>query len=914
MALDNNIDELQIEIGTESNEALSNLDALAAKLSKLDGVANKVKGLDKISASMSRINTKAKALTSLFVSSRLFSAMGSWFKESNDYVEALNLFKVSMDDSSDAALEYAQKVQDLMGIDIQDWLEAQGSFNQLLEGYGLAEDKAAQMSKQLTQLGYDLSSLWNVDVDTAMKRLQSGMSGQIKGLKAWGINLSVAQLRETALAHGIDLSTAKMTEAQKATLRYITLMEKTTNVQGDLARTIITPANSLRIFEQHVTQARRALGNIVSVVAVKVIPVFQAMVEIVTDASKALASLMGYKLPDIDYSGISNGISTGADSADDMADGLSNAADAAKKLKSYIMGFDELNVIDPNSGSSSTSTPMGGGYAADFGFDPSKYEYDFLNGALKSSEELKEKLKVVLGIVGAIGAGIAAWKIGFSIVGAVTAVTELGKAIAATGVGQAILSKIAGAAAAIAIQFSAAGGGVSGFLSVLSLIAQAAAPVAAVLAVIISTLKVLVERWDDIKTAVADSFANLGISERLELLNEKLNALAEKLGWVDGFWEGLKDTIGTLMDLIGGTVITILGGTLIGAINGVVNVVSGLISVITGVVDIFRGLGEFLTGVFTGNLDLVKESFRTMAEGIGEIVEGLFTGIIEGIAGFVDGVIEGITNLGTILLGEIVPNIISGVVQFFTVDLVTGVNNALTTASNLLKTVGSKILTSVNEWIANVGTRFTQFKENISTTWSTLWDKVSQKWGEWKESFFKGWSDFKTTFKRGWAEFWTGIGNFFVNIWNGVVGAIEKGVNLLTDAVNYVINKMGAILTNIGISIPHVGHVSLNRVPLIKIPAYELGGLPDYGELFIARESGPEMVGTIGGHTAVANNADIVGAVSDGVYRAMQRAGYSKDGGTLILHVTLDGNTVYQNVVDRNKREVRRTGRNPLLA
>ena len=866
MALDNNIDELQIEIGTESSEALSNLDALAAKLSKLDGVANKVKGLDKISASMSRLNTKAKALTSLFVSSRLFSAMGSWFKESNDYVEALNLFKVSMDDASDAALEYAQRVQDLMGIDIQDWLEAQGSFNQLLEGYGLAEDKAAQMSKQLTQLGYDLSSLWNVDVDTAMKRLQSGMSGQIKGLKAWGINLSVAQLRETALAHGIELSTAKMTEAQKATLRYITLMEKTTNVQGDLARTLITPANALRIFEQQVTQARRALGNIVSVVAVKVIPVFQAMVEIVTDAAKALASLMGYKLPEIDYSGISNGISAGADSASDMADGLSNAADAAKKLKSYTMGFDELNVIDPNSGSSgSTATPMGGGYASDFGFDPSKYEYDFLNGALKSSEELKEKLKVVLGIVGAIGAGIAAWKIGSSIVGAVTAVTELGKAIAATGVGQAILSKIAGAAAAIAIQFSAAGGGVSGFLSVLSLIAQAAAPVVAVLAVIISTLKVLVERWDDIKTAVADSFANLGISERLELLNEKLNTLAEKLGWVDGFWAGLKDTIGTLMDLIGGTVITILGGTLIGAINGVVNVVSGLISVVTGVVDIFRGLGEFLTGVFTGNLDLVKESFRTMAEGIGEIVEGLFTGIIEGIAGFVDGVIEGITNLGTILLGEIVPNIISGVVQFFTVDLVTGVNNALTMASNLLKTVGSKILTSVNEWIANVGTSFTQFKENISTTWSTLWDKVSQKWGEWKESFFKGWSDFKTTFKRGWAEFWAGIGNFFVNIWNGVVGAIEKGVNLLIDAVNYVISKMGAILALMGISIPQVGHVNLDRVPLIEVPAYELGGLPDYGELFLARESGPELVGQIGRQTAVVNNDQIVSGITNGV-------------------------------------------------
>lgn len=399
MALDNNIDELQIEIGTESQSATSGLEKLTETLNKLDRIANGSNGLNKVQASLSGFTRGLR---------QTFRIMGSWFKESNDYVEALNLFEVSMDDASDAALEYAQRVQDLMGIDIQDWLEAQGSFNQLLEGYGLAEDKAAQMSKQLTQLGYDLSSLWNVDVDTAMKRLQSGMSGQIKGLKAWGINLSVAQLRETALAHGIELSTAKMTEAQKATLRYITLMEKTTNVQGDLARTLITPANALRIFEQQVTQARRALGNIVSVVAVKIIPVFQAFISIITKAAQALANFLGYELPDIDYSGIS----AGASAADDMADGLSNAADAAKKLKSYTMGFDELNVINPDSGDNSTATPMGGGYASDFGFDPSKYEYDFLGGAIKSSEELEQKLKKVLDVVLAIATGIAAWKIG----------------------------------------------------------------------------------------------------------------------------------------------------------------------------------------------------------------------------------------------------------------------------------------------------------------------------------------------------------------------------------------------------------------------------------------------------------------------------------------------------------------------
>ena len=410
MALDNNIDELQIEIYTESEKAVEGLDSLHTTLTRLERVAKGGAGLNGVVEPLRDLTSSlGKAVTSGMRSLMRFADVaGDWFKESADYAEAMNLFEVSLGDASDAALDYAETVQDLLGVDIQDWVEAQGSFNQLLEGYGIVDEKAAQMSKQLTQLGYDLSSLWNVDVDIAMKRLQSGMSGQIKGLKTWGINLSVAQLRETALAHGIEMSTAKMTEAQKAMLRYVTLMEKTTNVQGDLARTIITPSNALRIFGQQVTQLRRALGDIVSVLVARFIPVFQAIVVVVTKAARAIANFLGYELPEIDYSGIQ----VGADASEEMADGLSNAASAAKKLKSYTMGFDELNVIDPNSGSAGGgSTPMGGGFASDFGFDPSKFEYDFLGGITKDTKELEEKLMSILKIVGAIAAGLMGWKI-----------------------------------------------------------------------------------------------------------------------------------------------------------------------------------------------------------------------------------------------------------------------------------------------------------------------------------------------------------------------------------------------------------------------------------------------------------------------------------------------------------------------
>lgn len=996
MALDNNIDELQIEIGTESQSATSGLEKLTETLNKLDRIANGSNGLNKVQASLSGFTRGLR---------QTFRIMGSWFKESNDYVEALNLFEVSMDDASDAALEYAQRVQDLMGIDIQDWQEAQGSFNQLLEGYGLAEDKAAQMSKQLTQLGYDLSSLWNVDVDTAMKRLQSGMSGQIKGLKAWGINLSVAQLRETALAHGIELSTAKMTEAQKATLRYITLMEKTTNVQGDLARTLITPANALRIFEQQVTQARRALGNIVSVVAVKVIPVFQAFISIITKAAQALANFLGYELPDIDYSGIS----AGASAADDMADGLSNAADAAKKLKSYTMGFDELNVINPDSGDSSTATPMGGGYASDFGFDPSKYEYDFLGGAIKSSEELEQKLKKVLDVVLAIATGIAAWKIGsiftkdlstlagvalaaagavLTLSGAFDAWTDglnssnlttmmEGTILLVTGLGLAFgpVGAAIGAAVGSIALFATAfkdllengfnDNNIMAFTVVTgAVIALTAAfgPVAALLAgVALAVTGVAVAMNTDAVPAI-DIFDET-ISDTTR---EKVEPFIEKLRNLDDTLAGITFT-GKIID---DSVVADVQRQTAAIVEAIVNELDAdRNQALSTLAPLKKALGEEayneLLASNAAYYDTVTTKVQEGEARINEIVaqaraeertltqaeadeitrirdEMQNTGIqhlseteIE-YQTIMNRLKDNATRVSLEQASEIIKNaqttrdetIAAAQTQYATVELeaqrmlgVGAINQEQydaillaaqttrdesilaaqeqyqtiydTTTEKLGDTakyidsetgaIKSKwdvfcdnvaqkwtqkwtdIKTGWTEWKSDFMTSWEECKTTFKTGWDTLWDNVAQKWTDWKANFMRGWEDFKTEFKQGWASFWTGIGNFFIGLWNGLVTAVEDACNIIIDMVNYVIAKMGAILAFLGISIPQVSHIKLDRVEYLEVPAFEDGGFPDMGQFFLARESGAEMVGQIGRRTAVANNDQIVSGITNGV-------------------------------------------------
>ncbi len=399
------IDTLYIDVKLNGSNAEKGLDSLTQTLSRLSNITgNAGKQSTAFTSKLGSITSGSARLGNTL--KKVYNIAGSWFKKNNEYVESLNLFRVSMGGAADSALEYARQVQNVMGINIQEWVNGQGAFNQIAEGFGIGSESANLMSKNLTQLAYDLSSLWNVDVSSAFTKLESGMSGQIKGLKAWGINISVAQLRETALAHGIELSTAKMTEAQKATLRYITIMEQSKNAQGDLARTIATPANAMRILQAQTEQAKIALGQVVSVVAVNLIPWFQALVQIIKDAAESLAGFLGYELPEIDYS---SSLDLGADSATNFDDALGDAKDSAEKLKNSLVGMDELNKLgDATAG----ATAYGGGYDSTFGIDLSKYNYGFLaNVKTPDLEPFKKTLKTIAGLVGAIGLGFAAWKI-----------------------------------------------------------------------------------------------------------------------------------------------------------------------------------------------------------------------------------------------------------------------------------------------------------------------------------------------------------------------------------------------------------------------------------------------------------------------------------------------------------------------
>ena len=375
-------------------------------------------------------STAAKLGVYYLAFQRIANVVSGWLKSANDYIENVNLFQVSMGEFYDEAFAYAQLVGDRLGIDPSEWMRNQGVFMSMANGFGLAREQAYALSEGLTELSYDLSSLYNEDVEQSALRLQSALSGEIEPIRRLGISISQATLQEYALTHGIEESVTAMTEQEKALLRSLVLMEGAARVGaiGDFAKTLESPANAMRVFRQQVTQLGRALGSVLLPIIVQILPWVQAFVEILTDGIRALASLVGFTMPDWDTSDWGSGITMGAD---DATDAIDDTAKSAKKLKRELLGIDELTILEPTSSSGASGVDEGvSGWASGLEI-PNIWDQQAISDIRSKADEIKALIQNNLAEITAIVSG-------FSLaVGAILALTginiPLGIALMATG-------------------------------------------------------------------------------------------------------------------------------------------------------------------------------------------------------------------------------------------------------------------------------------------------------------------------------------------------------------------------------------------------------------------------------------------------------------------------------------------------
>ena len=837
----------------------------------------------KFTSGLKALNVAAVAITFRKIGHFIAQAV----TESNKYQEDLNLFTVALGQYAAEAQNYAEKVSDVMGIDPAQWLRNQGVFNTLLTGFGDTAERAQLMSQNLTQLGYDISSFFNISIEDAMQKLQSGISGELEPLRRLGYDLSQARLEQTALNLGIKESVANMTQAEKAELRYYAIMTQVTTAQGDMARTLEAPANQLRILQAQLTQAARAIGNIFIPALNAILPYAIAVVQVIREIANALANLAGFKLTEVDYSGV-NSAAVGAGS---LADNLDDAAGAAKKLKQYTAGFDELNVFAPNTGSGSGAGAGGAG-----GFDFDLPTYDFLGDAVQTrigeikkmiEDTLAEITTIVSGFMLAVGAILVVTGVNIPLGVGLMAAGAVGLAATVGLNWTAMSSELASTLALIT-------GVVGGFLLALGAImafSGANLPLGIALMALggASLVSAAVINWHnsdrhltDVLTtltgvlagaslAVGAMLAFTGVATGLGIAlmavgavtlvsaaalnwNSIPDALASPLSRVGLLVSGATLALGAILAFSGcmplGIALMAIGATSLVSVmalnwNGLSDEIQNVIAIITTVVSVaFLAIGAALA--FSGaNIPLGLALLAAGAVTMG-------TAIMPNWNDLSDNVQQKISMITTVVGGALLA--VGAILALSGVALPLGLGlmaagalslGAVATLNwdfvvNSIKKVVSVITGILSGALIVLGVLLCLSGAGVGLGLAVLAAGLSLSYAAW------------TLDDNPITRFVRQMANSIIGLVNGVI-----------DAINDMFHIQFNGLSVMGITLIPAFDIRLVDIP--HIPFFEDGGFPNEGQLFIAREAGAEMVGAMGRRTAVANNDQIVEGISAGV-------------------------------------------------
>lgn len=427
----------------EMNKVSSGFSAFPSRIQRLITSTEQYNGtVRRATTSTNAWNSAIKAISFVTIYRAIAKFLGNAIGKSSEYIETLNLFTVSLGQYAEEAYNYAQKVSEVMGIDPAEWMQNLSVLNTIISGFGVAGDKAAFMSKNLTQLTYDLQSSYGEALGTTTaqmaQKVQSAIAGELEPLRRLGYDLSVARLQEEALSLGITKRVSAMNQAEKSQLRYYAMMTQVTELQGDMGRTLEQPANMLRILRAQLEQAARAIGNLFIPVLTKVLPIAIALASALRQIIGAIAELFGVTIQDPEWGSSFGNAASGSGA---IADNMDSAAGSAKELKRYLAGFDELNVLPDQSNGGGGGGAGGGGGGLDF---PTP-GYDFLENAVtKKIDAWKKKLQPFvdwitshLKEIGEIAEGIAAiflaWKISESLIRGVDTLSGFFKNISKVG-------------------------------------------------------------------------------------------------------------------------------------------------------------------------------------------------------------------------------------------------------------------------------------------------------------------------------------------------------------------------------------------------------------------------------------------------------------------------------------------------
>lgn len=898
-----NVSNLAIQLTADASKAVSGLKKVNKKL---DGTKSAVASVGKTVIKYTGITTFSIAKISSGITlmsagikgaTKLYNKFGDEIKDSlkmsMEYIENLNLFNVSMGEASAEAMKFQNTINEAFGTNLSNTVRYQAVFQQMASAIGLANKEAKLLSETMTKLGYDIASFYNIEIEDAMSKLQAGLAGQTKPLRSLGMDITQQTMQPVLESLGItDRSVSQLTQAEKMILRYITILRQSKNAQTDMARTLDQPANQLRILNEQVKETGRWFGNVFIGTFGAILPYINAVVMVLKELLKALATLGGFQDYVAQFSGSS---AIEIPDGEDLSDNLGEAEKKSKKIHDNLQSIDEVHNLTEDSDSSSGAGVSIGG--VDSRLLEAMKGYDNLMGSVNSkANEVRDKLMAWLGFTKQINEETNEIYFtytgnGWSDVGvklteafdyATTFLVQRIKSVPWSEIAENFNLAFSNLdMGAIASNFYTIIG--ESLLGVQDLLlgidfGQLTQKISEGVTSAFKTIGSYAIQIDfgGLAKQIQNAFMNIDFDSMFSSVSGIAKALAK--GILDAvanidfisLAQKASESVNGIMQTIGNTMrefdwITFAQEVIDGIVDFLLNI--DWFGLLMGVFDLIISalvvLGEVLIGVVLGVFESLWEGITSFLSPISDWIADLMMKIEEFWTGtikpFLDNVKDGFKKLTDNIIGFWKNNVVpffQGIPKFFLDTFNKAKDWAWEKVNNLL--------TSIKGLPNKIGTALKSIPEKFRQAFQNAKNKVSEIWKSVTTMFSKGGQIFD-----GIKE---GIAETFKSIVNTLIIGINKVIAKPFEAINNTLNSIRN--TNIPVIDvkPFKGLWDKNPIPVPQIPQLATGGFPDKGSLFIANEKAPELVGNIGNNTAVVNNEQIVQSVSRGVAQAVAGA------------------------------------------
>lgn len=803
----------------------------------------------------------------------------------SDLQEVQNVVDVTFGDMNRQVDAFAKNSIKQYGLSELAAKEYMGTYGSMAKSFGFASEEVYGLSAAITGLTGDLASFRNLTTDEAYTKLKSIFTGETESLKEIGVVMTQTALDQYALNEGLGKTTANMTEQEKVMLRYRFVMSALSDAQGDFARTSGSWANKVRVLNLQFESLKATIGQ-------GLINAFTPAIQVINTAIAKLQTLASYfraftiALFGDAGGGASASMESVAGSSGAVADNMNAASGAAKKLKEYTLGIDELNVLRTNE--TGGSGGVGGG-ALDFGsMSGELFSEVTVNPEIEeATERIREAVERLREAAGPSNEALKRlWDEGLTMLGNFSwealgdfwdyFLVPLGTWTLGEGfprfvdITNEFLSSI---------NWDEINDSLEEFWKALEPFAE-------------NVGEGLLWFYENVLTPLAAYVINQSVPMLLGLLTEGLEDLNVCIEFVQPAFKWLEEKMTWFRELMSGQPL-ISEWVSQTAVNNLYGSIGGLkeIKLFADAMSKWKGLETWYNEEILPYLDenewislwnIIPLSMAYMWKELkmqwGQEIGQWWSNQVE--VWFTEGKWE---TLYSTIYSELMS-------AFYRAD-------------------AGWALSISQWWIENVEPWFTlqEWSELFNIIGKTLYEEWEQTKEEWRTGIEDWWNgDVSTWFTlQKWMEMMANVPKAFGEIFRGAVNAAVRQLNKLIDWANRKLNIDFDGFDLFGKEIVPSFNFQLFTLP--HIPEFASGGIASPGQLFIANEDGPELVGRYGSRSGVMNNDQIVSAVSEGVATAVANvmATFDNTDGSnqpIELIVNLDGRTVSKSVHKAERR------------